>query len=295
MTFEKYTEIRFQTKSLEVIDAANAIIDDLQAKGLTLTLRQLYYQFVARELLENKKSSYSRLGIIIKNARMAGLVSWTALEDRTRVLQGAVWCSSPEEAIADAAEKYRIDKWAGSPVRIEVWIEKDALIGVIERVCVKHDVDYFAGKGYVSTSWAWGSGKRFQGYRDGGARVVILHLGDHDPAGVDMSRDNQARLNLFTGGGVEVKRIALTMDQIEEYKLPPNLTKMSDTRAEKYVAEHGDLSCELDSLDPETLQNILEGHILEYRDPDIWKRNVALEEEHRAVMNRLAEDAELGE
>ena len=152
MTHEAYIEKRFQPKSLEVIESANVIIDELQAQGFTLTLRQLYYQFVARGWLPNRQASYNRLGTIVSDARLAGLISWDALEDRTRFLRGVGHQISPSRTIANAAAGYRLDKWEGAPVRVEVWIEKDALVGVIERVCTKHDVNYFACRGYEAAT-----------------------------------------------------------------------------------------------------------------------------------------------
>ena len=132
MAKEFFDEINFRAKSRIMIMQANEIIEDYQADGLTLTLRQLYYQFVSRGLLPNTQRSYDNLGRTISNARIAGLVDWDAIEDRTRFLRGRNNWNTPAGMIRVNASRYTIDMWEGQEKCVEVWIEKDALIGVIE-------------------------------------------------------------------------------------------------------------------------------------------------------------------
>ena len=132
-----YREKRFADATLAVIEAADAILHEYDAQGYTLTLRQLYYQFVARDLLPNTQRSYKRLGSIINDARLAGYIDWDHMEDRTRNLQRLPDWSDPAEIVESAAKQFRLDKWADQEFRPEVWIEKDALLGVIEGVCDK--------------------------------------------------------------------------------------------------------------------------------------------------------------
>ena len=168
---EQFIEKSFATASLDIIRQANAIIRDYAAQGFRLTLRQLYYQFVARDLIPNTQRSYKRLGNIISDARLAGLVDWDAIEDRTRNLESNPHWDDPAAIIAAAARSFRLDKWETQPCRVEVWIEKEALVGVIERICRNLDVDYFACRGYVSQSEQHAAGKRFAGYlQDGQGR-----------------------------------------------------------------------------------------------------------------------------
>ena len=264
---EQFIEKSFATASLDIIRQANAIIRDYAAQGFKLTLRQLYYQFVARDLIPNTQRSYKRLGNIISDARLAGLVDWDAIEDRTR---NPHW-DDPAAIIASAARSFRLDKWETQPCRVEVWIEKEALVGVIERICRNLDVDYFACRGYVSQSEQHAAGKRFAGYLQDGQDVVVLHLGDHDPSGIDMTRDNNERLGMFARThGITVRRIALNMDQIETYGPPPNPAKLTDSRYGGYFQEYGDESWELDALDPRVIQTLIGDAVREYRDADAW-------------------------
>jgi hypothetical protein len=160
-TFETYT---FQAKTLDLIERANLVIGEFRSRGFTLTLRQLYYQLVARSLLENTPAEYKRLGAVIKNVRRAGLIDWAAIEDRTRNVRTSASWSDPADIVAAAAQQYREDLWALQHYRPEVWIEKDALIGVIEAVCDEFRIPHFACRGNNSESEQYGAGKRFGSY-----------------------------------------------------------------------------------------------------------------------------------
>jgi hypothetical protein len=289
---EQFKDINFRKKSLELIEIANMIIDEYSADGLKLTLRQLYYQFVARDILPNKQASYDNLGNVISNGRLAGLIDWSAIEDRTRFLRGRVNWDNPAQMIKSRARTYSIDMWENQHNRMEVWIEKDALVGVIEKVCHENDVDYFACRGYVSQSELYEAGKRIEHYREQGYETIVVHLGDHDPSGIDMTRDNEERLCMFSGGFVEVKRIALNYDQVLQYNPPPNPAKMSDSRAADYVAQHGYSSWELDALEPRVLQRLIQDIIDDHKDQDAWEEREELLAIHRKQLNTVIEQLE---
>lgn len=291
MAKELFIEQPFRRATLERIAQANEIIDEYQADGLTLTLRQLYYQFVARGLIENKQRNYDALGDTISKARLGGLVDWDAIEDRTRFLRGRNNSHSPSSAITSLSRRYSIDMWQNQDTRLEVWIEKDALLGVIEKTCRDNDVDYFACRGYVSQSALYEAGKRMERYQRDGYRTVIIHMGDHDPSGIDMTRDNQDRVDLFGWDSTEVRRIALNYDQVEAYSPPPNPAKMSDSRAAEYVAEHGYSSWELDALEPRTMRTLLQDTINEYKDEDAWQEREDLLADDQRVLRELIAQA----
>ena len=245
---ETFVAKEFREASLSLISHANQIIEEYEAQGFILTLRQLYYQFVARALLANTVRSYKRLGAVISEGRLAGLIDWDSIEDRTRELKEKSHWLSPASVIRAAQRGYRLDRWATQPHYCEVWIEKEALAGVVERICTHLDVPFFACRGYVSQSEQYVAGKRLEG--EACSRpVTIFHLGDHDPSGIDMTRDNDDRLAMFSGGdNVEVERIALNMDQVEQYHPPPNPAKTTDSRYGAYIERYGEESWELDAL-----------------------------------------------
>lgn len=315
----EYIPKRFSAGSLHLIETANEIIEEYEAMGYILTLRQLYYQFVARDLIANKQSEYKRLGSIINDGRMAGLISWESLEDRTRNVQTNPHWSNPKSIIETAYHSYARDKWAGQNYYLEVWIEKDALLGVIEETCKNLDVSHFSCRGYTSQSEAWGAGQRMLTAIQEGKQPVVIHMGDHDPSGIDMTFDIWKRLNLFVGDacydwndistsiprerammmdyfdiygheGVIVERIALNWAQVNDLNPPPNPAKLTDSRIKTYANLFGNTSWELDAIDPPMLNSILESKITGYRDDDLWDAAVHRQEEERESIKALMDN-----
>jgi hypothetical protein len=288
MSREKFESVRLQAKTSKLIEHASSIIAEYQARGFTLTLRQLYYQFVARGLIDNSQAEYKRLGVVIKNGRRAGLIDWEAIEDRTRNVRASASWGSPAEIISAVADQYREDIWQRQEFRPEVWIEKDALIGVIEGVCDEYRLPYFACRGNNSESEQYKAGKRFEAYFANGLRPVVLHLGDHDPNGLDMTRDNRDRLAMFARRGVEVRRLALNMDQVDRYRPPPNSAKDTDTRFEAYCGQYGGKCWELDALDPTVIADLIRVETEGLIDPDAWDEAKEQEDANRALLGEAS-------
>lgn len=283
-----YIEREFQTDTRALIDRCNAIITEYTEQGFTLTLRQLYYQLVSRDIIANKQTEYKRLGSIVNDARLAGLIDWLAIEDRTRDLRSLAHWSTASEIVESCASQYRVDLWEGQPYRPEVWIEKDALVGVIEGVCNELDVPHFSCRGYTSQSEMWVAAQRLRGYAKKKQKPVIFHFGDHDPSGKDMTRDITDRLALFMGG-VPVKRLALNMDQVEEYEPPPNPAKTTDSRYAAYIAEFGEESWELDALEPTVIAALIRAAITGLIDQRKWDARQEEINEGRATLGQIAE------
>lgn len=276
MPKQAFIDKNLSDQKLALIVLANEIIDDYRAQGFVLTLRQLYYQFVARDLIENTVRSYKRLGDAINDGRLCGFIDWEAIEDRTRALSQWAHEEDPKSAIQRCRDGYDIDRWTNQDYRVEVWIEKEALAGVIEGICGRLDVPFFACRGYVSQSEQWRAGLRIhQRMLHHKQQTVIIHLGDHDPSGIDMTRDNDERLDMFaylpTDESPIVQRIALNWDQIEEFEPPPNPAKTTDSRYAKYVREFGNESWELDALEPRTLTRLIEEEVDQWRDMGAWE------------------------
>ena len=268
----QYKEIRFQKKSLDLIELVNQVVDEYSAQGYELTLRQVYYQLVARGYIPNNERSYKNVGSLINDGRLAGLIDWHSVTDRTRNLRKAGHWDNPADVIASARYSYNLDKWKGQPNYVEVWVEKDALVDIVGQACSPLDTPYFSCRGYTSQSEMWSAAQRFirQEQRE---KRIIIHLGDHDPSGIDMTRDIQERLELF-GADVYVKRVALTMNQIQTYNPPPNPAKITDSRASKYIDQFGDESWELDALEPKVITDLIKKQVTMYRNDDIYRRYV---------------------
>lgn len=139
-----YRKKKFSPDRLDKIEKTNIIVAEYKAQGYELTLRQIYYQFVSRGYVANNMREYKNLGDVINDGRLAGLIDWEALVDRTRALKDLAHWDDPADIIAACAKQFRLDKWDNQPVRVEVWVEKDALVGILERVCEEMDVPYFS-------------------------------------------------------------------------------------------------------------------------------------------------------
>ena len=290
MIYETFIDKSFHPKTLRTIEMANRIIAEFQADGYTLTLRQLYYQFVARGLRENTDKSYKSLGKIISEARLAGLISWDGIEDRGRSLSPWLIQERERAVFKDIERRFALDVWQRQDVYIEAWIEKDALSAVLERPCGQFRVPFMACKGYLSSSEAYQAGKRFEAMLEDGRRCVLLHLGDHDPSGIDMTRDNSERVHQLAyavPGQVEVRRLALNMDQVEQYDPPTNPTKITDSRADDYIRRFGGKSWELDALDPSVIGALVTEAVEEFIDPDIWNDTIQEERERRVPLAKV--------
>jgi hypothetical protein len=275
--------------SLAMVERAIAIADEYAAQGLVLTLRQLFYQFVARDLLENTRNAYRQLGRLVGHARDAGLMDWDAIEDRTRTVHEHSTWRHPQHILQAVARQYRVDPWESQEYRVEVWIEKDALLGVIEGICTEYKVPYFAHRGNNSQTLQYEAGKRFANYVRRGLTPLVLHLADHDPNGIDMTRDNERRLELYAGEEIEVRRIALNMDQIRRYNPPPNFVKETDSRTGGYRDQFGTDECwELDALDPTVIVALIEDELDDLIEAPDWERQLMHEQRERAQLTAVA-------
>lgn len=325
-----YVPKRFGATAESVITYANEMVEDYAADGIRPTLRQIYYRFVARDLFpddrrwtwtgtkwvrdpegtKNADPNYFWLGDIISDARLAGRVDWDAVVDLTRELTANSHWTSPRSIVETCVKQYQIDKWAVQPNYVEVWIEKDALASVFEPICRELDVPLFSCRGYTSQSAMWQAGRRLrdkQFVHDDNDRAIqrpvwILHFGDHDPSGIDMTRDIEDRLTMFMAatpddvangyeteqdGEVTVERIALNRDQIRKFNPPPNPAKVTDSRARAYIREHGTSSWELDALEPRVLMQLISSSVIDLRDEAKWSSAVAKETRHREQLRKV--------
>jgi hypothetical protein len=305
---EIFKEKRFRDSSLGVILSAVKVLESYMASGYSVTVRQLYYQMIAKDLFpdswidaeynsknglppdtKNTVRSYSKFGNLISDARMAGLIDWDSIEDRIRKTVSNTHWVSHEQILKAAVDSWAIDKWANQDCHVEVLCEKDAVSGIIEPVCSRHDVSFTACRGYSSQSLMYRKGKQFKKLMDDGKCVVLLYFGDHDPSGLDMDRDILERLSEFSRYAKDsfvFLRVALSLDQIEEYNPPPNPAKATDSRFKAYQKRFGKESWELDALSPEVLEALVSSSIKAVRDESKWMEMVEKEEVTREELRR---------
>ena len=251
--------------------------------GIKLTLRQLFYQLVTKNIIANTQREYKKLGDLLSRARLAGLIDWNIIEDRVRRPVKPLEFGTIQDRIDLAVENFRLKRWRDQPQYVELWVEKDALSSVIEPICDDLHVTMMVNRGYSSSSAMYESAKRIERER-GDREATVIYLGDFDPSGEDMVRDIQDRLTLFEAD-VFVSKLALNMDQVTSYKLPPNPLKrdvsgaLTDSRGKGFAAEHGLSSYEVDALPPEVLQTMIRNTIEDRMDLGLYEEIIAEEDD----------------
>lgn len=272
-----YKSVKFSAEKLRLLKICDTVLKDYAKQGYIITVRTLYYQLVKENIIPNTEKSYKALTVLINDGRVAGVIDWDVLTD-----MGRNWLDRPHwedgrHFLDSVVPQFHADLWGNQPHRVFVVVEKEALTGVLSRTCRDLDVPLLAAKGYPSVSVVrnWVKNTLIPVARQG-QEITLLHLGDHDPSGKDMSRDLVERVELFSEGEFDLnfKRIALNMAQIEETNPPENPAKITDPRARAYIAEFGDSSWELDALTPTYLNSLLTAHIQAHIDADLWAERV---------------------
>lgn len=292
---QTYKTFPFTERTLKQIAIMDALVTEYMKAGYVLTVRQLYYQMVARGHSPNTMKDYKRIASTLNDARLAGLVDWDGIEDRGRTFRKRSRWDSPQAILDAVANQYHEDLWHGQDHRVFVLVEKEALAGVLDVPCTEFDVPLLACKGYPSVSVLrdFALGDLLESITQHGQKPVILHLGDHDPSGIDMTRDLKDRLHLFvsaeTGKRTALTRIALNMPQVEELNPPENPAKTTDSRFNSYMEQFGESSWELDALPPEYLDNLVREHIQRYiTDQDAWDERKAIIDKRKSQLRDVA-------
>lgn len=282
-----YIRRSLRGQNRDLLDRIVEIAERYGEMGHRITVRQLYYQLVSRNILPNTMSSYRNTSKLLAVGRMTGRVDWDVIEDRARRPVMAGEFGTMADFIRAVRDSYRRRRWETQGSYLEVLVEKESLAGILEPVTRKYHVLLLANKGYSSVSATYEVAQRIAYHGGLGKSCHILYLGDHDPSGIDMARDIEDRLRRF-GAAAEVERIALTMDQIREHGLPPNPAKTADPRSGGYLGKYGGRSWELDALDPRVLAGILESGITRHMDVGLYEAVIRTEEREKAELDRLA-------
>ena len=263
--------------------------------GGNLTLRQLYYQLVARGYIANIDKEYKRLGAALSKARLSGDFPFDWLTDRTRENRPGNFTRSDvslrtalveaEQTIHDLPE-YLIerDPWWGQKTHVSVWVEKEALAGVFEEPCEQWGVSWFVARGYSSLSalYDWAKTLHETSEDQEYDEAVVLYFGDFDPDGWEIPRSAERNINkilklenwYWDVPPVRFERVALMMDQIRQFNPPPFPAKVTSKRYAKFVEEHSTTNAwELDALDPKTLEGLINASVRKYFDVDIYNAN----------------------
>lgn len=307
---ELFKEISFRSESKKMIDLCNEIIDEYLAQGLRLTLRQLYYQFISRDIFpddrkwawsgskwirdpngtKNAEPNYKWMGNVLSDGRLAGEIDWDAIEDRVRVPVIPSEWRDLASLVDSALYSYRLPRWENQIYYVELWVEKDALAGVLRPLASQYHIPLMVNRGYSSQSAMYEASKRFIDLPDGKTTRLILYLGDFDPSGEDMVRDINDRMETFgCDWQFQIKKIALTLDQVKKYNPPPNPTKHKDPRSANFIAKYGASSWEVDAINPAELQKIVTREIKFCIDGNEMLKVIHREDSDKKLLRAAAE------
>jgi hypothetical protein len=268
---------------LEGLDQALAVIvEEIEPA----TVRQVFYQAVVRGMVPKDESKgYKLVQRRLVKLRETGEVPYGWITDNVRIVHGHNRYDDPDDYARVAAEFYRRDYWADSPVNVEVWLEKDALAGVLVPVVVEQcGLDLHVTRGYASVSYLQSAADFIR--RDGRPTHVYL-LTDFDPSGLGIA-DTVATELVRRSSPVEVRveRLAVDRRQIDHWNLPTRPTKTSDSRAGAFVREHGTGSVELDAIPPGALRDIVREAVERHLDPDRLRVMRLAEEQERDLLRK---------
>jgi len=275
----------------EVVPLVNQILNQYT---FSLTVRQIYYRLISDpyNLFPNTRSCYASFDRVLVKARERGDIDEKRIEDRTRqTIGGDYGWPDPDSFLNDVLDNfssswqdYQKEIWLSQQFKLEVWVEKDALAGVVNQAAKPYRVLVFPSRGYSSYTKMKDAIQRLSYYDD--KQRVILHLADHDPSGIDMTDDLIRRFKKYGGDSIRIERIALNFDQVKKFNLRPNPVKKADSRSSSYVMQYGHDCWELDALPPDELQNIVKRAIEKYIDPNAWQEKLEEIRKERKFLKR---------
>jgi hypothetical protein len=263
---EKFIEYNPRTDTLRLITECETVINRYKESGLRLTLRQLYYQLVSINVLKNEERSYKNLSSVVSRARLGGMLDWDSIEDRIRKPNSPPEFTNLADLVEVALVSYRLPRWKGQDYYAELWTEKDAIANILLPIARKYHITLMVNRGYSSQSALYEAAIRLKKANEEGRSPIIFYLGDFDPSGEDMVRDIKERLTTFEVEDLGVEKIGLTIEQVKQFKLPPNPAKMTDPRAKAFVEKYGASSWEVDALPPDILILLCESFIKSFLD-----------------------------
>ena len=256
---------------------------DIVSEMQPMTVRQVFYQATVRSIIEKTEAGYTKVQTDLALMRRAGELPYEWLADNTRWQRKPRTFNSVEEALKQTAQLYRKNLWASADAYVEIWLEKDALAGVVWPVTAAYDVPLMVARGYASLSFLHTAAEFIN---DLTVPAYIYHLGDYDPSGVNAAEKIEQTLReLAPYAEIYFVRIAVTPGQIQEWNLPTRPTKASDTRAKNF----GEISVELDAIEPEVLRTIVEAAIELHLPSEQLEVLKAAEESERELITSLVE------
>lgn len=303
--------IRRRRRTKAEMESVRLAISDILVVDHPMTVRQLFYALVVVGVIAKTEREYKNTVCrLLAKMRRFGEIPYSWLADATRWQRKPRTFSSMEQALRRTAQTYRRALWDDAPVAVEVWLEKEALAGVLVGVSDEWDVPLMVTRGYPSMSFLYSAAEEIMGRADHGQRTIIYYFGDRDPSGVDIDRSiirgiGEALDSIDEGSAgwdddgnpeftfecfADFERIAVTPQQIAAWNLPTRPTKKSDSRSKSFKGD----SVELDAIPPDQLRSLARQVIEQHVDQRQLEVLQVAEAEERRVLERMAADVNGG-
>jgi hypothetical protein len=254
-------------------DALYAIVEAQRP----MTVRQVYYQATVKGVVEKTEDGYNKVQSDLVHMRRAGRLPYDWLADSTRWMRKPTMFSSIRQALEETARLYRKDLWRDADAYVEIWLETDALAGVVDTVTYEYGVPLMVARGYASLSFLHSAAEQIKALK---VPAYIYHLGDYDPSGVNAGEKIEQTLReLAPSAQISFKRVAVTRRQIFAWSLPTRPTKATDTRSKGF----GEISVELDAIEPDQLRDLVRRAIEQHLPADQLRVLLAAEESERDI------------
>ncbi|MEX2644477.1 MAG: hypothetical protein WD270_13560 [Acetobacterales bacterium] len=273
---------RLRATKSEVQDRRDAIYAIVKVQQ-PMSVRQVFYQASVHGIVEKAESGYRKVQTDLTLMRRDGTLPYGWLADSTRWRSKPDSFNSAKQAVVETARYYRKALWSDLDTYVEIWLEKDALAGVVYPVTALYDVPLMVARGYASLSFLHSAAEEIRSLR---RRTYIYHLGDYDPSGVNAAEKIEETLKeMAPDDDITFERIAVTPEQIEAWDLPTRPTKKSDTRSKGF----GDVSVELDAIPPDRLRELVTSVLELHLPADQLETLQAAEASERQMLRGIAE------
>jgi hypothetical protein len=241
-----------------------------------MTVRQLFYQLVSRKVIDKTEAEYKQTVVrLLSNMRRAGQIPFSWIADGTRWQRKPNTHRNLSSALDEMHRYYRRQLWAEQPNYVEIWLEKDALSGVLYDVTSEYDVPLMVTRGYPSLSFLSNAAEQIA---EIGKPTHLFYFGDFDPSGVDIPKKVERDLREFSGDAdIAFEVVAVKPWQIDAYGLQTRPTKTTDSRAKNFGSE----SVEVDAIHPDQLRTIARNCIEQLIDPKILEGTRLVESAER--------------
>ena len=275
-------------RSKEELIELRQTLYDIAEQLRPMTIRSLFYRAVSAGAVEKTEREYKRIVRITGQMRKERVMPFDWLVDAGRFARRANCWSHPKNILTATMRQYRRNYWQDQPLQMEIWTEKDAVVGVIESVTNEHQVALYSCRGYPSLSMIHDAVTSWQANKD----IIIRYFGDRDPSGADIPRYIQEAIADINDPdyniGVDFQVAAVSEDQIDEYNLPTRPTKGTDSRSARFDGE----SVELDAFSPDDLRELVADSIQEHIDYSIWNETSGQEIQDRAILQEACDMVE---